>query len=149
MADKTSYEAMRLLDVLAASNRQLRNFALRLSSYPGVEKVPTTLEPIYYQLGGELSNYRGQIAGCVSANMVGGNAISWNLDVFWNEEHWLIQIYCAFYDSKTQNFNTFLSFPDKTATSFEEFLLKLEQAVAELIDTVDINEVMPVVDKSQ
>lgn len=126
--DEADKNARLLLETIANARLKLINVAQSLRSHKDVITVYCDMELRAYESGPTLDTY-------VDVELRNGKAITWHLDVTWDESAWFIDTEVTLNVSQYQE--PFLTFPDRKAVTFDEFINHFNSAVHELIESAN------------
>jgi len=126
-------QALELLRGIALSNEVLITLSQDLRTRPEVVRVLHSLEARKHPSGAALEGY-------VDAELNNGKAICWWMDVYWKEEQWIIE--CSILLQTDEGQQVIKEFPEKTASSIEEFVNRLDEATRELTSNTDIQRLL-------
>lgn len=126
-------QALELLGGIARSNEMLITLSQDLRTMPEVVRVLHSLEARNHPSGAALEGY-------VDAELHNGKAICWWMDVYWKEEQWIID--CSILVQTDEGQQVVKEFPEKTASSIEEFVNRLDEATRELTSNTHIHSLL-------
>jgi hypothetical protein len=121
--DSESVIVWSFLDHLALINTRFIDGAIELRSRAGILDVTHLLECRKY----EYNDYP-IIEGLIEVLLPKDRAIAWILEVTRGEEHW--QIGSSIVENGTEGQQVLKKFPDRTASSFHEFLAQLDETIS-------------------
>lgn len=124
MTESPETTARRLLEVLARIKDLLRNHGIVIRRQKNVSRTQDALEVIPYNSGPVIEGY-------VEAELQDGSAISWLLDVTWNNEQWKIAARLTRSARDTQE--TLWELEEQTVSDFEQFTNRLTEVVKQLL----------------
>ncbi len=114
-----------LLNALAGIKRLMQDRAIELRHSRGTSKILTDLEIVHCSNGNRLESYFDMM----SEN---GHWLGWSIDVQWDREHWTINAE-VYKGTKSSGQDSVIEFPEKVATSLQEFLSILKQTTEDLL----------------
>jgi hypothetical protein len=126
-------QALELLKGIALSNEMLITLSQDLRTMPEVVGVLHSLEARKHPSGAALEGY-------VDAELHNGKAICWWMDAYWKEEQWVIE--CSILVQTDEGQQVVKEFPEKTASTIEEFVNRLNEATRELTSSADIQSLL-------
>lgn len=127
--DRESRVVFEFIGRVGAARARLTEFAATVRSDRRVVRAPSALECVKYLFNDPM------IEGYVEAQLAGGHAVSWLLDVSWADDHWLITSEVAANRSEYQE--TLKRFPDRVATTFADLLNQIDGAVLDLVGSIE------------
>jgi hypothetical protein len=127
-----SKQATRLLGAIAESNHGFLTLANDLRSRPDVANVSYDFEcrrnDNYFEFG---TGPAYAFDWYVDVSLRNGNSIWWELNVYWDASHWVIETRVEVPGEHGPN--TLEEFPDRRAETIDEFIDQLGEATSELI----------------
>jgi hypothetical protein len=129
--DNQSKQAQRVLEAIALSHETLIDLSVKLRFRPEVTDV---LQDVYlrrYEAGPTVEGY-------VDATLRNGKGICWWLEISWNENTWLVESHVAVSNLIIdEGSNYLIRFKDKKAETLDGFVIVLEEATLELVQSAD------------
>jgi hypothetical protein len=129
--DNQSKPAKRALEAIALSHETLIDLSVKLRFRPEVTDV---LQDVYLRL------YRSgpTVEGYVDAKLRNGKGICWWLEITWDENTWRVETRVMISNLIIdEGSSDLIRFKDKQAKTLDEFIVVLEQATLELVQSVD------------
>ena len=120
-----------MLEAIALSHETLIDLSVKLRFRPEVTDV---LQDVYlrrYESGPTVEGY-------VDATLRNGKGICWWLEVTWDENTWLVESRVTLSNLIIDEGTTdLIRFKDKKAETADEFIILLEEATLELVQSAD------------
>src|SRR6266496_232077 len=129
--DNQSKHAKRALEAIALTHKRLIDLSIKLRFRSDVIEV---LQDVYvrgYESGSTVEGY-------VDAKLHNGKGICWWLEINWDEDNWLIESRVTVSNLRMdQGSKDLMRFNDRAAETLDEFVVRLEEATSELVESAN------------